>query len=176
MDVLCEPTAFLTLNKRLFNRNDWVRHICHCFTNHYIVRVPHKSQVLIYAQDNERNDFFSSNCQTSYCELADLLLERDSAQLDIYSIASDSGLYTHHAPAALINVPLIHIWCCILRYFMIKPILYYACFHLKILDYIFNLTTCSEVIQWSTCRVGHMRYDLSVTLCHQSEYRLRSQT
>ena len=131
MDVLCEPTAFLTLNKRLFNRNDWVRHICHCFTNHYIVRVPHKSQVLIYAQDNERNDFFSSNCQTSYCELADLLLERDSAQLDIYSIASDSGLYTHHAPAALINVPLIHIWCCILRYFMIKPILYYACFHLK---------------------------------------------
>ena len=114
-------TAFLTLNKRLFNRNDWVRHICHCFTNHYIVRVPHKSQVLIYAQDNERNDFFSSNCQTSYCELADLLLERDSAQLDIYSIASDSGLYTHHAPAALINVPLIHIWCCILRYFMIKP-------------------------------------------------------
>ena len=98
MDVLCEPTAFLTLNKRLFSRNDWVRHTCHCFTNHYIVRVPHKSQVLVYAQDNERND---------------LLLERDSAQLEIYSIASDSGLkwtLPMHAPAhALINVTLIHI-------------------------------------------------------------------
>ena len=101
MDVLCEPTAFLTLNKRLFSRNDWVRHTCHCFTNHYIVRVPHKSQVLVYAQD----------CQISYCELVDLLLKRFSAAGDLlHRIWLRTVVDTPHAPVhALINVTLMHI-------------------------------------------------------------------